>query len=129
MNWVPENSHQINPPLVNYPPGKFPPRGSVSHLTNFFVHKWWKGGVYTLLTPCTNIFKFCRAIGSFLVTLCNIKKNFPRNILSPLYKMNYLRMRKRQFWNTAYNLLTKFHKGKISPFLFSNFFTWYEVKT
>ena len=43
--------------------------------------------------------------------------------------MNYLRMLKMQFFNTAFNLLTKLHTEKVSPFLFSNFLTWHEVIT
>ena len=43
--------------------------------------------------------------------------------------MNYLCILKLQLFNTAFNLLTKLHTEKVSPFLFYNFLTWYEVIT
>ena len=38
-------------------------------------------------------------------------------------------MLKLDLFNTALNLLTKLHTEKVSPFLFSDFLTWYEVIT
>ena len=43
--------------------------------------------------------------------------------------MKYLRMHKLQFFITSYNSLTKFHTEKVTPFQFTNFLTWYEIKT
>ena len=47
-------------------------------------------------------------------------KKSGRNILPPLYQINYLRMLKNQFFNTAFNLLAKLLTEKVNPFLFSN---------
>lgn len=49
--------------------------------------------------------------------------------LTMLTQFKYLRIRKLQFINTSYNLLTKFFMEKISYFHFFSFLRWYEVHT
>ena len=42
--------------------------------------------------------------------------------------LKYLPLHKLQFLNTNYNLLTKMHMEKISPFHYFNFLKWYKLK-